>query len=270
MRLYELFAAIERLFPLSWAESWDRVGLQIGDPQARVERVLLCLDVDMAAVSNAVTNGCALLLSHHPLLFDPLSVIDETTPSGRLVARIVRERLAVYSAHTNLDRARGGVSDQLARSLGLAPGAPLAAYPVDQAEVQPDRRSGYGRICICEPRIRLSDLEEKARQLPGYTGAFRNYRADAPVGNVAVMGGSFPDEWVDWLPDQHIDTLIIGEIGYHEMFTLGTHGIHTLAIGHDVSERPVLQALAAQLAEQMPQVGWLVHQGLADVARTVC
>lgn len=270
MRLWEIMAAIEQLYPLSWAESWDRVGLQMGDPEADIERVLLCLDVDMPAVSNAVANACGLICSHHPLLFDPLHAIDESVPKGRLVSRIIRERLAVYSAHTNLDRGRIGVADQLAICMGLHPGAPVAPFPTDQEITQPDVRSGYGRVCTSQPGTRMSDLEERARQLPGFTGAHRNYRTDAPAGVVAVMGGSFPDEWLYRLPQLGIDTLVIGEIGYHEMQELGEHGIRTLAIGHDVSEHPVLEALSRFLAKRIPQVGWLVHRGLPDVSDSVC
>ncbi|GAB4258599.1 MAG: Nif3-like dinuclear metal center hexameric protein [Deferrisomatales bacterium] len=117
--LAHVAGAIEELAPLDLAEPWDRVGLQVGDPGAAVDALLVALDPSPRAVEAAVSRRAQLLVTHHPLLLHPLERIDLSTPRGRLVARILREGLAVYTAHTNLDKARGGVNDALAARLDL-------------------------------------------------------------------------------------------------------------------------------------------------------
>jgi len=110
------------------AIAWDRdnVGLLAGSPGARVRKVLVCLDVTPAVVEEAVSLGAGLIVSHHPLIFTPLRRIDPGTPVGRMVGTIVRRRIGLYAAHTNLDFTAGGVSHTLAVRLGLRNVAPLS------------------------------------------------------------------------------------------------------------------------------------------------
>ncbi|MFA5383567.1 MAG: Nif3-like dinuclear metal center hexameric protein [Eubacteriales bacterium] len=115
----EIFNLIEDFAPLNLAEEWDNPGLQIGDPGLKVNRILLCLDVDEKACDEAVQTGAQLIISHHPLLFKPVKQILTGTPAGALLAKCLCSGLAVYSAHTNLDNAKGGVNDELAKKLGL-------------------------------------------------------------------------------------------------------------------------------------------------------
>ncbi len=269
MIIREILHKADTYCPPAWAESWDACGLQVGDTERDTEGVLVCLDVDDFSVSDAIANRCGLLLSHHPLLFDPLRVIDETTPEGRRIARIVRERLTVYSMHTNLDRIRGGVSDQLALRMDLEPGVPIAPYTPSETGSDMFRSAGYGRICVPHASLRMKDLEERAYRLPGADGFFRNYHSDGPATRIAVMGGSFPDELLGDLIRLGCDALVTGEIGYHDMQALGWSGIRVLAIGHAVSESPVLEPLASFFSSALPEVRWTVHRGSCGICPDV-
>ncbi len=261
MMIRKVMGQMEFLYPSVLAESWDRCGLQVGNPDADTDGVLLCLDVDPPAVEAAWIKRCGLILSHHPLLFDPVTRIDESTPSGRLLSRIIRGNLTVFSAHTNLDQAREGVSDQLARAMDLIPGEPIVPFTPRPAGVDGLEGSGLGRICVPSTPIRLSELECRAVDRLGSPGVFRNYEADADASRIAVMGGSFPDENLQDLVRLGIDTLVTGEIGYHDMMSLASYGIQVLAVGHDCSERVVLQPVADRLASFFPEIRWFVHPG---------
>ncbi len=111
---------IEELAPPELALPGDPVGLQIGDPHAGVKKVLIALGFDEKVLKEALDEGAALVVTHHPLLFEPLRRVDESEPRGALIAEALRHRLAVYSAHSNLDIAPRGVSYILAERLGLA------------------------------------------------------------------------------------------------------------------------------------------------------
>ncbi|MDQ3498280.1 MAG: Nif3-like dinuclear metal center hexameric protein [Actinomycetota bacterium] len=111
--------AVERIAPLSLAEAWDNCGLQVGDPGAQVARVLVALTPLPAVYEEAEEKGADFLLFHHPLIFSPLTSIVVSTYPGDLLARAIRNGLAIYAAHTSYDAAPAGVSVALARALGL-------------------------------------------------------------------------------------------------------------------------------------------------------
>jgi dinuclear metal center YbgI/SA1388 family protein len=126
-RVTDILAALEAKWPRSWALPDDPGGLQVGDPEKPVARLLVALEAGDAVVGEAEKRGAGLLLTHHPLLYRPLAEIREDQGTGSLVARIIRAGLAAVSCHTNLDVAPGGLNDHLARLLGLTQTEPLAA-----------------------------------------------------------------------------------------------------------------------------------------------
>jgi dinuclear metal center YbgI/SA1388 family protein len=116
----QISALVEELAPPALALPGDPVGLQLGDPHAEVKKALVALELDEAVLEEAASSGAGLVLTHHPLLFDPLKSLDESLPHGALVAAAVRRNIAVYSAHTNLDISPRGVNHLLAERIGLA------------------------------------------------------------------------------------------------------------------------------------------------------
>ncbi len=125
VRVQDLLGLIHTLYPPELAAEWDNVGLQVGDPTARVERILVALDPGAAAVEAARAAGAELLITHHPLLFKPLRRLTPEDPTGRVVWQAVRGGVAIISAHTNLDTAADGLNCWLAERLGLTAVEPL-------------------------------------------------------------------------------------------------------------------------------------------------
>jgi dinuclear metal center YbgI/SA1388 family protein len=131
----EALDVLDRAYPRSLAEPWDAVGLVAGDVDATVRRVLLSVDVTSATVGEALDERCDLLVAHHPLFLRAVHGVGTDTWKGRLVHRLVRGGVALVTAHTNADAAAPGVSDALARVLGLTglrPLTPAAADPMDK------------------------------------------------------------------------------------------------------------------------------------------
>jgi dinuclear metal center YbgI/SA1388 family protein len=129
--LADVVAALEERFDPAWAEPWDAVGLVCGDPAAAVTRVHFAIDPVPAVVEEAVAAGAQLLVTHHPLFLGGTTSVAATTAKGRVVHRLVAAGCALYVAHTNADVADPGVSDALARTLGLTGLAPLAPHTAD-------------------------------------------------------------------------------------------------------------------------------------------
>jgi dinuclear metal center YbgI/SA1388 family protein len=115
----DMIALMDAIAPPRLAEDWDNPGLQFGDPGNTVSRVMVSLDPTPAVIQGACDAGAELLITHHPLFFQPLKKIDLRTPLGKMITTLARHGLAVFCAHTNLDAVSGGLNDIFAEMLGL-------------------------------------------------------------------------------------------------------------------------------------------------------
>jgi dinuclear metal center YbgI/SA1388 family protein len=129
MSIARLRADLESIAPARHAYSFDRVGLQVGDPGGACQRVAVSLDSSLAAIQFAHAQGCQALLCHHPIIWDPLAGLRETDARERAVMEAIRLGVTVIAAHTNWDTAPGGVNDALARRLGLTDVRPFGPPP---------------------------------------------------------------------------------------------------------------------------------------------
>ncbi len=123
----QIISFLQEFAPLALAADWDNVGLILGDPARPVHRLMTCLTLTADVAEEAVQRQAELVVSHHPLLFRPTQKIVATQPEGALLLKLSAHGAAVYSPHTALDNAVGGINDGLARRLGLANVRPLRA-----------------------------------------------------------------------------------------------------------------------------------------------
>ena len=133
--LQDIVVALDDAYPRALAEDWDAVGLVCGDLAVEVSSVLLTVDVTDSIVDEAIDRGVQLLVAHHPLLLRPVHGVGTDSVRGRLVHRLVTGGCALFTAHTNADSAAPGVSDALARTIGLTDLVPLAAVPHDPTDL---------------------------------------------------------------------------------------------------------------------------------------
>ena len=119
MRIKEILQAIENVAPIPLQEDFDNSGLQVGDVNREVTGALLCLDVTESVIDEAVSLGCNLIISHHPLAFKPFKSLTGRTYVERCMITAIKHDIVVYAAHTNLDNAVQGVNFKLAEMLGL-------------------------------------------------------------------------------------------------------------------------------------------------------
>ncbi|MHC4495527.1 MAG: Nif3-like dinuclear metal center hexameric protein [Planctomycetota bacterium] len=132
MNVKRIAAAIEDIFPLGLAQDWDNVGLLIGDPNKSVRNVLLTIDTTSDVVAEAKKLKTGLIISYHPVIWDGLKKVT-AAGSGSVVYDLIRAGIAVFSVHTALDSAMGGVNDGLAEIVGICDGAPIGDYVDDPA-----------------------------------------------------------------------------------------------------------------------------------------
>jgi dinuclear metal center YbgI/SA1388 family protein len=127
MKVKDIAAAVEEIVPLKLAQDWDNVGLLIGDPQRNVNNILLTIDITAGVLAEAKQLKTDLILSYHPVIWDGLKKITADGPSS-VVYDLIRSKIAVFSIHTALDSAIGGVNDGLAEIIGIKDGEPIGDY----------------------------------------------------------------------------------------------------------------------------------------------
>jgi dinuclear metal center YbgI/SA1388 family protein len=132
MKVSDITQAFEELAPLSLAQSWDNVGLLIGSASQPVRKVLCTIDITQAVLDEARRFGANIIVSYHPTIWDGLKKITDNGP-GSIVYQLVRANIAVYSMHTALDAAAGGVNDGLAELVGIENASPIGDYVANPA-----------------------------------------------------------------------------------------------------------------------------------------
>ncbi|HZH54672.1 MAG TPA: Nif3-like dinuclear metal center hexameric protein [Sphingobacteriaceae bacterium] len=120
MKLRELTTYLERFAPLAYQESYDNSGLLVGDPNQEIQQALICLDCTEAVVDEAIQTGCQVVIAHHPLLFKGLKKLTGANYVERTVLKAIRNNIALYAIHTNLDNVTGGVNSKIADRLNLS------------------------------------------------------------------------------------------------------------------------------------------------------
>jgi dinuclear metal center YbgI/SA1388 family protein len=204
--LGDVVDALERLWPVSSAAEWDRVGLVTGELDQPVRRVLFALDPTLAVIEEAAGWGADLLVTHHPLLLRGVHSVATTTAKGASVTGLVRAGCALYVAHTNADVAGPGVSTVIADALGLTAQRPLSEL------------GGYaaGRVGELGEPLSLADFADLlVEALPPTAGGVRvSGPPAATVRTVAVMGGS-GDDLFDAARASEADVYVTADLRHH-------------------------------------------------------
>ena len=241
MRVADLVQLLEQRYPTSWAEAWDRVGLVLGEPDAPVSRVLLAVDCDESTAAEAVEVGAQLLLTHHPLLLRGVSSVAPTTYKGRIVHRLIRAGVALYTAHTNADVANPGVSDALAARLGLLDLRPLVAVG--------DDGRGHGRIGRLAEPVDLEGFTGVAAAVLPFTvsGVRAGGDPGRTISTVAVCGGA-GDSFLGDAVRAGVDAYLTADLRHHPAGEhLAGDGPALIDAAHWATERPWLDDVATYL-----------------------
>ena len=254
----DVHAQVNRLWPESTAESWDRVGLVVGDPQARVHHIHLALDAVLHTVNEAVELDADLLLTHHPLLLRGVHTVASSTAKGAVITKLIAGDCALIAAHTNADQPEAGVSDVLAQAFGLQNSAPILEGV--------DPQSGIGRVGeLREPTTLRAFAEKVASVLPAtVSGVKVAGDPDQLVRRVALCGGS-GDSLLSETAVTSADVYVTSDLRHHpasearEQALVGG-GPALIDVPHWAAESFWLETAAQQLREAFPEVRVTVSQ----------
>ena len=233
MKIREITDAIEQYAPLRLQEEWDNAGIQVGDPEAEITGILLCTDATEAVVAEAIEHGFNLVISHHPLIFRGLKKIMGRTPVERAVALAIKQDITIYSAHTNMDSAKQGVSFRMADKIGMTNVAFLDDKRVEPYGETDCSTAGCGVIGDIEPMPAREVLKRVKEAFE--VGAVRySGDGDRMVGRVALCGGA-GGFLIDKAVEAGAQLYVTADMHYHD-FLDNCQRIVVADIGHYESE----------------------------------
>ncbi len=242
MKIKEVTAAIEQFAPLAAQEGFDNSGLLVGDPEMETAGALICVDVTGAVMDEAIKTGATLVISHHPVIFNPLRRLTGTTYVERVVAKAIRHGIAIYASHTNLDAVPGGLSYRLAEMIGL--------QDVKLLSPTKDENTGFGAIgTLPQPVETVTFLRRVADTL-----GVKALRYSDPVGQtvsrIAVCSGSGASQ-IGAAAAAGADLYLAADFKYNHF--LDAAGSITIAdAGHFESEYCAIDLLYAIIRKKFP------------------
>ncbi len=240
MTVGEVYAFLQNRAPFETAEAYDNAGLLVGSAEMPADRILVTLDITPAAVRAAEERDAGLIVSHHPVIFHPLRRLSADSVPFLLASN----RIAAICAHTNLDRAAGGVNDLLATALGLS-----------GVQSAPDG------ICRIGTLPRPMSPEDFAAYVGGRLGTpVRMREGDTLLERVAVCGGAGGDFLIPLLQEGGAGAAVTGELKHHEWLALPS-GVTVVEAGHYHTEICMAEGMARWLREAFPSAEVTVFPG---------
>lgn len=244
----DILSLMEALAPSELAEKWDNSGLQIGKRDWPVKKVMIALDACPEVLNEAINRKADLLITHHPLLFSPLTSIDLDQPVGAMVGKALNNRLAVYAAHTNLDSVSNGLNDILAHRLGLTDICILLPGRETGGGGPASVLHGLGRIGMLPENMTLKALAFQIKEALSLDHLELVGMPDMVVRKVAVCTGSGSSLLKAFFASG-AQVYISGDLRYHDAKETQLHELGLIDIGHFASEHLMVNALAARLKE---------------------
>ena len=222
MKMRELERELMTLADLKYAEDWDNSGLQCGNRDKEIQRVFIALDATNEVIDQAIEFGADLLLTHHPLIFSPLSSIDSEDYIGKRIYRLIQNDIVLYAMHTNFDVCC--MREALDSRIGLEDVRPLELLPG-----YTDR--GIGSVGTLETEMSLQSLMDRILERFGISNVKLFGNPDTRVRKVGVLGGSGKSE-IDLAVEAGCDVYISGDIDHHSGIDALEKGISVIDAGH--------------------------------------
>lgn len=235
MKASEVARIIEDFAPVDTAAGWDNPGFCIGSPDQEVHGVLVGFDCTPDLVREAVRRGADMIVTHHPLIFHGVKKINADTFLGSIITLAIKHDIVIYAAHTNADKAAGGVNDLMADRLGLQRRAPLS-------------EDGFGLTGFLERPMGAEEFIGFVKKQFSLKVVRTSAPTAGPVQKVALCSGSGGSMLEDAL-SSGADAYICGDLSYHQFFT--EKNFLVLDIGHFESEIDIVDKLFSLLSEKI-------------------
>ncbi len=254
VRLSKIIEELEVLAPSSAKCSWDNVGLLVGDESQRISRVFVCLDITSENVNAAIDFGANLIISHHPLIFEPLKSITENTVTGSIVRTLIQHNISAFCMHTSFDVADGGMNDLLAHQLGLEN---IRKFTSDECVGEDgEPLEGIGRVGVLERPMPLSDFLLHTKTVLGSQALKYAGNLNESVQTVALCSGSGGSEMYAAY-HSGADVFLTADLKHDHGRIAEEIGLNIVDAGHFETENIICEFLAEFFLHRFPALAVL-------------
>lgn len=251
VRLSKIMEELEVLAPSSLKCPWDNVGLLVGDESQKISRVFVCLDITSQNVKAAVEFGADLIISHHPLILEPIKNITEATVTGSIIRTLIKNNISAFCMHTSFDIAEGGMNDVLAQRLGLEN---IRKFTPDECIGENgEPLDGIGRIGSLERPMTMGDFAAFVKDALGTSALKYVGNLAEPVQTVALCSGSGGSEMYAAY-HSGADVYVTADLKHDHGRIAEEIGLNMIDAGHFETENIICDFLVDFFRHRFPEV----------------
>jgi len=249
-KLKDILNNLDEIAPFSKAEEWDNSGLQVGSPEQEIKKILIALDPTVSALKKARSINAQLLLTHHPLIFTPISQLDQKHYPSNIIFEAINKKIAVVSAHTNLDVSPKGINHMLAELFDLHD-TEILKEDINTGPVN----TGLGRIGYLNKPAKLSQMIEMTKRVLENEKIRVTGLNEKDIRKVAIVGGS-GGGLISAASQKGAELLITGDISHHQALEAEAIGLALIDGGHFHTEKAALRLFADFFRKEIENRGW--------------
>lgn len=252
MKISNVMEILNEWAPESDALEWDNVGLLVGSEEDELTGILVALDVTAAIANEAKELGSNLIISHHPIIFNPLYSLRRDEYPASVIVQLIKNDLSLYTMHTNLDIAEGGVNETLAKRLNLK-----QIKPFNDAEL-----GSLGRVGELQSEVRFDDFLKELKSVLNVESLIYNGDTSQLIRKVALCsgaGGSFIESAIK----MNADVFVSSDFKHSNWLEAGDR-IALVNVGHFESEEVVLDTIIDKLGRRMDGVDISIRKAKSE------
>ena len=246
----DIIKVMEKVAPPSLKESYDNVGLMVGDKEKEVHKVLLALDCTKKVIEEAKRNNIDLIITHHPLIFRKPSRIVKDDLQGFKIIELIKNDISLFSSHTNLDSVKGGINEEIVNILGFK-----SNKIIEESRVLGFQTSGIGRIVELEEEKNPEDIIKIVKEKLNVEN-LRAVMGERKIKKIAIINGSGQDYFQDALR-LGADCIITGDTTYHFASDYKEIGLTIIDPGHFKTEWIVFLKVMKKVEEKFPEIEFI-------------
>lgn len=254
MKLATLLQELDRICPWEYQEDFDNSGLQVGDEDDDCHQVLLAFDFTEAILDEAIEKGCDTIITHHPFLFRGVKSIHTQDWQGKMIYKLIENKVALIAMHTNLDKIDFGVNMKLAADLGLEN---TRVFLVEESGC------GLGAVGTLPAPQKFGDFVQAVKQnlhrpCVKYVGD-----ENKEVMSIGVLGGAGA-EFLATARDKGLDVYLSSDFKYHDAQKAQNIDMCIIDAGHFGTEVGVVEALGQKLENELPELEICISKNMND------
>jgi len=245
----EIIKLIDEFFPLKLQEKYDNSGEQVVFEDENVESILFSLDVDINTVEEAIQKKCNLIVTHHPFFFNPLKKIKNTNPDGKLLIKLIENKISLYAAHTNLDSV---YFSKLSSKIGFDSDIPIYR----NLKIDDGNNYGFGSIVSLDVSMSLIEVVNKVKKSLELEYILYSGADNWDIKSIGFLNGAGGSKIFDLVDNRELDCIVTGDATFHGVKYAFDNNVACIDAGHFGTEKILIDFLILDIQDVLTKNGY--------------